>query len=451
MRSTKLIGLLFFTSITLFSCKKDDGDGVNTSTEIENYEGDFNGEMDADGIYNSLEGIFRTSTDGTFSLNLISGSLEGNLESIDGTLRLSVNYTYGLFSDTSDLIGTLSKTSEGYDFSVTGTYIDGNPITISGTSMTIPESNQAYHDSKSKSSVYFTHNESCNATITINNTVLSGLNAHYESNGGLCASVYEGFLSTPRDVENEESHINCHTVRLLGQDGNYITFEDCNTATFILAKNTQYSYFVEWENGETESGEFISPDGGSRMAICLENAGPECNGNGGGNQDPILITTDTVEVDFANSQLPAGDNGILPFIDPTVFKMYDTTIQGDNFTGIVIGDRYSSNTPPSGYSDTRIRLYVRYGIANGDYEVKWWSSSQELAPIGIEVDYGVNGVPYSNNDFPQSGNINISNYDAVNKTCTITFEDVVIAINGSAGTSYNMKFSGVIAGTFTTD
>ena len=43
------------------------------------------------------------------------------------------------------------------------------------------------------------------------------------------------------------------------------------------------------------------------------------------------------------------------------------------------------------------------------------------------------------------------NYDAVNKTCTITFEDVATAINGSAGTSYNMKSSGIIAETFTTD
>ncbi len=448
MKSTKLIVLLFLASITLFSCKKDEGNGDSPSSEIENYEGDFNGGMDADGIYNPLEGVLKTSTDGTFSLELLSGSLEGAIESIDNRLSLTVDYSDGLFNEASDLIGTITKTQGGYDFSVSGSYIDGNPITISGTSMTLPESNQAYHDSKSKSSVYFTHNESCNATITINTTVLSGLNAHYEQNGGLCAPVYSGFLSTPRDVENEESHISCHTVRLLGQDGNYITFEDCNTAVFILNKNTQYSYFVEWENGETETGEFTSPDGGSRMAICIENSGPECNGNGGGNPDPILITTDTVEIDFGNSQLPSGDNGILPFIDNTVFKIYPTTIQGNSFSGVVIGDRYSPNTPPSGYSDTRIRLYIRYGIENGSYNVESWSTS---APIGIEVDYGVNGVPYSNTNYPTSGTITVSNYDAANKTCSINFQNVIVAINGNAGVNYKLKFSGIIAGTFTTD
>lgn len=276
MNISKLFILLIIANLTLFSCKKDDG-GTNNS--IDDYEGYFTGTMTTEGINNPLEGILKTSSNGTFTLSLLSGNLQGSIELIDNTLRLEINQNDGLFDGSTNLSGTLDQNSNGYTLSISGTYIDGNPLNINGQTVTMEIGNQEYHDSKTKSSVYFTHNESCLATITIGSTVLSGLNNHY-AEGGLCASMYATFLTWPMDVENKQSQVNCHTVRLLGLDGNYFTFEDCNTATFILPKNTQYTYFVQWENGETETGEFTSPDGGSRMAICLENSGPECNGSG---------------------------------------------------------------------------------------------------------------------------------------------------------------------------
>jgi len=280
MKLSKLFALLILANLTLFSCKKDEGS--NNDYSINDYEGYFTGIMTTEGISNPLEGVLKTSSNGTFTLNLLSGSLQGSIESIDNTLRLDINQRSGIFYDSTSLTGTLSQNSEGYNLSISGTYIDGNPLNLNGQAVTLELGNQAYHDSKTKSSVYFTHNESCKAVITIGSTTLGDLNNHYAENG-LCNGMYASMFTWPVDVENEQSQLDCHTVRLRGLDGNYFTFEDCNTATFILPKNTQYSYFVQWENGETETGNFTSPDGASRMAICLENSGPECSGNGNGN------------------------------------------------------------------------------------------------------------------------------------------------------------------------
>lgn len=281
MKLSKLFTLLIFANLVLFSCKKDD---TPTSEDlVKDYQGSFSGAMTSAGINNSLEGLLKTNSDNTFSLTLPSGILKGTIETTTNPLTLVVNQNDGLFKDCINLGGTLTGTSAGYDLSISGAYSDGVPIAINGVAVTTGAFDQDYRDSKTHSSVYFTHNESCLATITINGTTLSPLNAHYSPNG-LCDPMYDFMLSfLHADADNKQSTLFCQTLRLRDFDGSYFTVEDCNTASFYVPKNTEYTYTVEWSNGETTSGQFTSPDGALSMAICLENDGQECTTGDDGN------------------------------------------------------------------------------------------------------------------------------------------------------------------------
>ncbi|SDX52695.1 hypothetical protein [Aequorivita viscosa] len=280
MKLSNLFVLLIFASLTLFSCKKDDAPASDNL--VKDYEGTFSVAMTTTGITNSLDGLLKTSSDKTYSLTLPSGVLRGTIETTANSLTLRVTQNDGLFKDCIDLGGSISDTSTGYDLSISGTYTYGVPITVSGAVVTVGAFDQAYRDSKTHSSVYVTHDESCLATITINGTTLSPLNNFYTL-GGFCNPMYDLLLNLHRDVDGQQSALSYQTLRLKGLDGNYFIDEDCNTAFFALPKNTEYTYTAEWSNGEITTGTFTSPDGALQMALCIENDGAECTTGEDGN------------------------------------------------------------------------------------------------------------------------------------------------------------------------
>jgi len=238
---------------------------------------------------------------------------------------VAITEANGIFEGSTNISGSLTLSSDTFSLSLNGSYVDGSPLIISGQGLTVTLGfDQEWRDNRSKSTVYFTHNETCKATIAINGIVLSNLNGHYAQRG-LCAPEYAAFLTIPVDVDNKQSEVFCHTIRLLGLDGNYFTFEDCNTASFVLDKNTTYTYTVAWENGETASGEFTSPDGGGRLPICIQNSGVECDGGGlngadgsprfnlvwSGSTDLDLYVTDPSGYTISYTSISSPSGGIL--------------------------------------------------------------------------------------------------------------------------------------------
>lgn len=350
----------------------------------------------------------------------------------------------GIFENTGGLQGEIYNNY----ISITGTSTSGQTINIDGSLMTVEESNAQWEADRTKASIVFTNLESCHATITLNNETIGPLQTHWRE-GGYCNTPYDAVLQFPRDVDNQSSYLSCHDLTLDMLDGSTKTFNICDIAYFIVDKENSYNYTVSWDNGETTSGSISPLTGGQKKFVCLTNSGEECEyEEEEEEEETLLISSVSINIDYANSFLPTGDENRPPYIDQKVYKIVPTTLNnGDAASIVVIGDRYSPTTP-DGQSDTKIKMYIRHGIANGTYTIENWDGTS--SPIAVEVDFGSNGIPYSSTHYTTSGEVSVSNYDPVSKTCTFTFTAVNVVMSGGQVT-YNMKFSGEVIGTFVTE
>ncbi|WP_034261465.1 hypothetical protein [Altibacter lentus] len=314
-----------FCCLLIVACSKDGGN--DDPSETLQYV--FSGTMSTPDISNPIEGIITVEASGTFKLESVSGNITGNTQKEGTEYTISVTSSNGLFEGTTNFSGSLSSSSE--NFSLSGTYKDGKPLTAGGSIIPVVETTpDGGFSALDKSTVLFSHNESCIASITINATTLSPLNGHYYE-GALCAPFYSQYLSIPANVENETSTLFCNTIRILDLNGEYITIEDCSTAKFILNKNTSYTYTVTWQNGEVTNGEFTSLDGGQNLAICLETNGPDCSGQGGNTGEG----TYTFEpLGTYTGQTSCDNEGTLTISNIGItLSVYWTNVSGDiNFT-----------------------------------------------------------------------------------------------------------------------
>ena len=262
--------MIFACSLFFVSCSNDEAPPASFA-DFE-FSGIFNGSLYSMGSSSPIEGYVTIEESGATTLDLLSGRMKGTAMKTSTNYNITITEVSGIFRNVTNITGTIEIATRTLYLS--GTNADGSQITLGGTTPEVLTTGG--WENLSKSAVFFTHNENCNASITINGVTFSGLNRHYET-GGLCSPTYALHNSIRFNFDNKQSKIFCHDVAILGLNGQPLTFTDCSTVAYYLDKNTFYNYSVTWENGQTSSGTFTSPSGGEQLPICISNNGIACN------------------------------------------------------------------------------------------------------------------------------------------------------------------------------
>lgn len=422
--------------LVLSSCDKSSDTSDNQSNAVlSSFDGTFRYGSNND----SSEGYVSVDDD-EFSFVNEYGSLTGSVElveDLDATYyQIDISDGEGIFEDQDALQGEMYSDYLG----LSGVNSNGETVSIEGTVTTVEELNAEWEQERTKALVTFTNTHSCDAYITINYETLGPLEKHWKE-GGYTDETYGGVLLIPKNVDNGTSYLSCKDITLKTFDGSYKTYTKCQHAYFVVDKETSYTYTVEWDNGEVTTGTIAPLAGGHKKYIVLSNNGAECNYD----EDGESTTEREVEfnIDYNSSNLPSADEDLLSYFDTNYFTISTTTVSGVEYPAFYIGSRYSS-VAPDGYSDMQIDLYFRSDVENGSYEVKKWSWSDTSAPICVGVWFGSRGASYSNQQQQDaSGTITVSDYDSETKSCTITFTDVNLLVDG-----YNLNFSAKVSGSF---
>ncbi|WNM17954.1 hypothetical protein [Flavobacterium capsici] len=292
------LGIFISFFVLVIACSSDGDSSTPQNFEDFAFSGIFRGTLYSSGVSNSIEGYVTIEDNGKTTLDLLSGRMKGTSVLNGDNYNITINEVSGIFKDVTNITGTIEISTRTLYLS--GTNPDGSPLTVGGEVPPVTVQSTGGWENLAKSAVVFSHNESCKASITIDGVTLSGLNAHYEQ-GGYCSPTYSLWNQIYQNYDNKVSQIYCHTVTLQALGGGTVSFEDCNTAVFYLPKNTQYTYTVNWENGETETGTLTTAGGGGKVTKCLSNNGPECDGElvgNSGNPRFNLQYTGNVDLDL---------------------------------------------------------------------------------------------------------------------------------------------------------
>lgn len=391
----KLVTVLFFTSI-LFGCSKSNDPNqdapnpeITEGIEVE-YEGYIENSETSRGGF-EVEGTFKINSSGAFVLEDMVGSMIGTavLEN-NAEYKISINEAKGSLQYISSVSGTYGLDSK--ELLLVGKDVNNNTVTFEAKGITIEDHNQQWQDSKLMSTVFFTHNSTCEATISIDYKHLGPINAHYHE-GGFCDSSYDLWMATTQDVDEKYSKVFCATGTLEGLNGSPVEFEDCYAARFVLGKNTEYSYEVDWGNGTTSSGTFTSPDGGGRKSICLVNNGPICicnRGNGIGIIDNSL-TIDGVQKNYdacdagvgINLIIGAWDSGEIIYIEG---PFWDGQIE--DFTYELTYEVYIlEELPHIGIPEDPVDTRFTYGLTQGYFKVTGFSANDDGSVNSMTITF----------------------------------------------------------------
>lgn len=261
-------------SLFLFAaCSQDDSDSKQVSWDDFIFSGVFTGNY-TNNSSSELEGYITIEDNGIISIELFNGGMVGTVDEEGEDYNISINQSSGIFGNVSNITGTLNSVTRM--IAISGTDMTGSSVTITGEVPPVPIN---FSNSLSKSTILFTHSEmDCVASVTVNGVTLSGLQHFYEDNN-FCHSKYDIFRILVRDNDTAESKVHCNTGTILGLDGNPLTFTQCAVMRFVVNKNTEYTYTVNWNNGEVTTGQFKSPDGGRFITICPTS--DDCTGGGG--------------------------------------------------------------------------------------------------------------------------------------------------------------------------
>jgi len=296
--------LLTLTLIINFSCSKTNDDTDNSQNE--GLEAQFIGNMITGSINNEVVGKVYITETGNFTLESFSGRITGNAELENDIYTITNISGDGAFESSTFTNGQLNLNN--LNLNLNGNYIDSNPILINGgvQVFTGEELEQIWSDARTKSSVIFSHNELCSASITIDNITLENLGTHYNETGAFCDQSTYGELMSSKlhlDVDNSSSKTICNTVTLYDPiTGEYNTSEWCVSSWFVVDKNTEYTYTVNWDNGYSYTDTFTSADGGQGVTICPTNPLEDCDTNDDDDDGPFQeIIENTLIIDYANS------------------------------------------------------------------------------------------------------------------------------------------------------
>lgn len=433
MKANTIKFFLFGLVIALIGCTKDPetietnedpNDNNNNNTEDIFIQKSVEGQLTYGAIDESYTGIM-TIDNTSFTVNGLKGNLYGTIDTASLNFDIAVSSGTGIFNVFNSISGTYDSTS--FRLNLSGTSINNQPLTFTATAQTIEEANQDWHDSQYYTGIYFSHSESCNASIYIYGEVLGPLETYWNE-GGMC-SDYQSTDWVTLGFDGQTSRLLTASGMIEGLDGNYIPYEHHWAALFILPKNQQFTYYVDWDNGESTEGTFTTPDGGLSRAICISNNGEECNYDEP--PTPTGITTNTLEIDVEINQSPYT---IFDF-DELVFKIRS------NRSRMEIGN-YSSN----GQS-------IVLNMTNGQLSTTTFDfDTDENTTLYVLMG----GSAVFNTDFTvwdflhgtdTKGNIQITELDYESGTATLHFNDVLVNFDTNFGSQY-FRFSGTIAGNF---
>jgi hypothetical protein len=315
MKNAKL--LLFFTIFyILISCSSDENSNTIDDTNTNGFNATFSGELSVGESTNGTFGNITVSESGNFQLFSHSGIITGNAELNQNSYNLTDLTGTGVFEHASFDEGVVNLTSSQLE--IIGINSDGVSMNLNGPFLiSLEEFNQNWRDARDWSSVLFTHDEICFARITVRAPTISA--QRYENLGpywmenGLCNELYDDFwVSTYHDVDggyiiqNEDNW----TLDYYPASGQYPALDMDKVHWFILPKNTEYEYDVDWGNGYEYSGTFTSPDGGGKMAICVENPLADCDQGGitdCGSYGELI--SENFSIDYASSNVEEGEYG----------------------------------------------------------------------------------------------------------------------------------------------
>ena len=269
---------------SITSCQKDDvtnddsPDDSTISNSFSSFEfsGIYNGVLLSNGVSTTIQGYITISANGATTLDLFTGRMTGTSLRENDQYLITISNTFGNYANISNITGAVKiSTRQIY---LTGTNADGTTISLNGNVPPVTLQSTGGWENLNKSAVFFTHHESCKATVTVNGVTFSGLNRFYQNEPeGLCSSYYALSNQLYSNYDSSTSKIFCNKVTLMGLNGFPITYDDCSVIGYYLPKNTNYNYTVSWENGQTTTGSFTSPSGGAQLPICISNNGPDCN------------------------------------------------------------------------------------------------------------------------------------------------------------------------------
>lgn len=270
MKLLKIFSTVLAIATLLFSCSKDDS--AESPTEV--YKGSFKGSLSNYGDETQTPAGIIIYDNNKVVIETPSGSLNGTATKNGDSYDISITKTDGVFKNIDNLQGVIDTANETLE--VSGTNVDDSPISLNGS---VKLQTTGGWENLAKSAVHFTHDEPGGrlVSVTINGETFSGLNQHYQ--GGYCNNEYRGVEGFLFNLDDSVSEIHCNKVKLKGSDGNLITYTDCSTITFILDKNTSYTYTATWDTGITQTGKFTTLGGGGNLPICLKLA---TGGTGGG-------------------------------------------------------------------------------------------------------------------------------------------------------------------------
>ncbi len=428
-----LIAILL-TATIFFGCSKSDKTtGSDPDPEKnEEIEVAYEGYLESDGGGYDVEGTFKISLNGEFAMDDMAGSMKGT-----ATFEKSAKYTIniheaeGSYEHLSTIAGDYDLGSK--ELTLNAKDVNNNSVSLIADGITIEEHNQQWVDSRLSSAVYFTHNIPCEeATITIDGNTLWGgsINAHWEEEG-YCSTNYDIWREISEDFDDKGSRVFCSKGTLMGLDGEPVEFEDCYTARAVLDKNTNYSYTVAWSNGSTTSGNFTTPDGGGRKAVCLENDGIVC----------IRITDISLEIDQSKSDLDyIYPNGGGEFN----FDVSEYSVRVGN--AVWVG--HAAESPFS---------FIRFFDATG-LKQKTYNLDTEDIELSVVIsgrrDYVFTNVfmllPNIHNS-DSKGTVTITNLDYNSNELTIVFDDVIVGfriILGGSTIVDHIRYSGTVTGNF---
>jgi hypothetical protein len=420
----KGIAIILFFSFIFIGCKEDtadDNENIGDTNEIEKY---MEGNLIYGDINQEINGIL-TISDELLEIETIIGNLLGVVTVTEIGYDITISSANGSLNVFSNSLNGTYNTSNN-SLSLTGTSLNGQSLFISGNVQTIEEANQAFYDSHAYTGIYFTHDESCNVTISVAGESLGPVQRYYHE-GGMCATDWyreSGFVHL--DYEGANSELITASGVVEGLNGGYVPYEHNYAALFVLPKNQEYTYYAEWDNGEMTSGTFTTPNGGLSKAVCISNNGVECDYS---DPEETGITINTLEID---SQINYSPYDAFYFDESIFLIKYDRTrlqIGNSSSPYLIINVEFGEIQNTTIYFDTEENYSLTINMGGSAF---------------FNHDFTVYDFIH---DTDTKGSMQISNLDYDSGTATLNFNNVLVNMSTNYGSQY-FRFSGTLSGIF---
>ena len=398
-KKLSVLSLTFFIAVAVISCSSDKASVQNTNftdfKEAFKVNAALTVTNNPDQI---LDGYLTIDDNNRVVIDFIEGSIKGTAQSDGSNYLINITQYDGVFRNMNGITGGVNTSNQTLNLG--GQNIDNSHIAITGSLEQLLGADGEYliewGNTHSKSAYVFRNYGTCGASITLGDETLNGLTSGYVTSAS-CIESGILFSKLPYDVDNEDTGLVCSRIRLLalGGGGNYVDFDQCESASFIIDKNVDYNYTIHWENGQTETGHTGMLLGGRLITTCIGVNDPSCISSGGGPDlspeeatvfyDGVLDTNGYCSSSINNSGgcttttvTVSSDNVYLTFFKLTNTGSVNVTV--NTYTACVpelLGTIYN-DTNPFAYATTTdfIGTFTWTGAKSFVYSCSWKNSGQ---------------------------------------------------------------------------